>query len=197
MELTEEDLVEAIKQTFSEFRSNELAYLALTSKIEHAFRDRLAFLLHARHFTNGYLIAREWSRVDLVALTSTGLPKSLIELKAAYSFDLLKDNFWFTSRIASDLVKARKLGGPDCNVYALLLLTHVAGSVAPKLHRLIKYSAGINRSIKNKSDAATVLAAARGNISGVYAGRIVAEGECPAGDAFGLTVAVSYWLLRE
>lgn len=196
MSLTEERLVESINQTFSEFRTSELAYLALTSKIEHAFRDRLAFLLHTLYLADGYLIAREWDRVDLVAVGPTGLPQILIELKAAYSFDVCKEEPWFSSRIATDLVKARKLGGTGGNVYALLLLTHVTGNVAPRFRKLIKYSSGINSSMQVQS-VADVLPTARERIASIYASRIAAEGESAAGVAFGLEVTLCYWLLRE
>lgn len=50
------------------FQKDELAYLAITSKSENAFRDRLAYLLHKRYEADGYVVAREWHYVDLAVL---------------------------------------------------------------------------------------------------------------------------------
>lgn len=41
-------VVNSLESLKSAFLQNELAYLALTQKVEHAFRDKLAFELHNR-----------------------------------------------------------------------------------------------------------------------------------------------------
>lgn len=75
------------------FKKNELAYLALTSKIELPFRDRLAFQIH-KHFERQTqpmrCASREWKRFDL-AILENGEPSCLIELKAMYAFDAFSE----------------------------------------------------------------------------------------------------------
>jgi hypothetical protein len=197
----EQKIIDAIKSTFGEFRrdkaADELSYLAVTSKIEIPFRDRLAFLLHRDYSDAGYLVAREWDRVDLVIVEPTGRPETLIELKAAYTFDASQADPWFGPRISGDLIKARALGGPETDVYARLLVTHVAGKIEPKYEKVIKYSAGINRAIEKLRSPEYVLAAAEQNLKNIYSSRIVDHGEGGVGEAFGLKVSLFYWLIRE
>ena len=79
-----------------EFRKNELAHLALTSKVEKPIVDRLAYSLHRNHGDEeGVGIAREFTvpkeirRVDLDGIQRVGLavtvnkrPRLLLEAKA-------------------------------------------------------------------------------------------------------------------
>jgi hypothetical protein len=195
-------IIDAVRSTFDEFcryqAADELSYLAVTSKIEIPFRDRLAFLLHRDHFDAGYFVAREWDRVDLAMVApATGRPEILIEVKAAHTFDASRAAPWFVREISDDLVKARRLGGPETDVYALLLVTHVAGRIEPRYERVIKYSAGINRAIERLRSHELVLATAVQNLANIYGSRIVDHGQGGAGEAFGLAVSHFYWLIRE
>jgi hypothetical protein len=195
-------IVDAVKSTFNEFRryeaADELSYLAVTSKIEIPFRDRLAFLLHRDHFDAGYLVAREWDRVDLaIVAPATGRPETLIEVKAAYSFDASKSAPWFVREISDDLVKVRRIGGPETDIYALLLVTHVAGKIEPRYEKVIRNSAGINRAIERMRSHEHVLAAAEQNLASIYGSRIVDHGKGGRGEAFGLEVSLFYWLIGE
>jgi hypothetical protein len=195
-------IIDAVKSTFDEFRrhdaADELSYLAVTSKVAIPFCDRLAFLLHRNHFEAGYLVGREWDRVDLaIVAPATGRPSILIEVKAAHTFDASRAAPWFVREIADDLVKARRLGGPETDVYVLLLVTHVAGRIEPRYERVIKYSAGINRAIDRLRGHELVLATAMQNLANIYDSRIVDHGQGGAGEAFGLAVSHFYWLITE
>ncbi len=66
------------------FEDNELAYLALTGKVERQILDRLAWRLYGEEL----IPAREWNRRDLVLLQGSDVLAAL-EAKAFYSFDVL------------------------------------------------------------------------------------------------------------
>lgn len=85
--MLEDRLVETLRTIGEDFQENELAYLALTGKVENPFRDRLAFKLH-RNLSPEVVVAKEWRRVDIAILRSE-VPLALIELKAMYTFDPL------------------------------------------------------------------------------------------------------------
>jgi hypothetical protein len=56
-EITTDALVRALEASVRSFAPNELAYLALTSKVELPIRDRLAWSLHTA--LPGKIVARE------------------------------------------------------------------------------------------------------------------------------------------
>lgn len=83
--------------------ADELAFLALTSKIELPIRDRLAYTLFRR--LPELLVTREWRPVDLAVLSPDGkTPVLLLEAKALYTFNFVT----MTERRASPLA-----GWPD------------------------------------------------------------------------------------
>jgi hypothetical protein len=86
--------------SMKEIPTNELAYLALTSKIEIPIRNKWAYLLHKK-LGEDFVVSREWRRADLAILESVPVskktkilvPRCLIELKAMYTFEgLPKEN---------------------------------------------------------------------------------------------------------
>ena len=74
MKNTDDELTAVLARIDKEFRQDELAYLATTTKVEGPFRDRLSFLLHLDYYRSGFVVAREWNRVDLAVLSSAGEP---------------------------------------------------------------------------------------------------------------------------
>src|SRR3954447_11031963 len=91
------------------FERDELAFLALTSKIELPIRDRLAYSLYQR--LDECLVAREWKRVDLAVLSDDGkTPVMLLEAKALFTFDLIGDDVWvdrFPQKVREDVKALR------------------------------------------------------------------------------------------
>ncbi len=79
MKEPDKEICSALDEVGKAFEENELAYLAATCKIEFPFRDRLAFLLHKRYESEGYLVARELKpRIDMAVLNYEGQPICLI-----------------------------------------------------------------------------------------------------------------------
>src|SRR5215218_1528708 len=94
------------------FDVDELAFLALTSKMELPLRDRLAYVLFRR--LPQFLVAREWRRVDLAVLApgDPPVPKMLLEAKALYTFDLVGDDAWirrYPDKVERDVKKLRAI----------------------------------------------------------------------------------------
>lgn len=194
----ESDLITGLERLSAEFHPNELAYLAATCKVEFPIRDRLAFHLHKKYESAGYIIAREWDRIDLAIVDQQGGPVCFVELKAMYTFDALKNPRKFLDATLADEEKARELAGPQTSVYSLLLATHLNGAIEPSFGKAIKYSAGINRAILSHQGADRVRERAFESVNERLASRmVVSQGEINGGSAFGLGVSVLYWLVRN
>ena len=73
----EKELKQALLNIDKLFGKNELAYLALTSKIENPIRDKIAVYLNNKLYEKDILIAREWKRTDIAAIKN-GVAVSLI-----------------------------------------------------------------------------------------------------------------------
>ena len=135
----------------TDFKKGELAYLAMTSKIENPLRDRIAFALHTQ-FGDKYFICREWNkggeksnRTDIAIIDrKTEDVKCLIELKAnttprkedSRSIELAED-FRKMSRVAKD----------DTELYFVSFnnLIQTSKVIDLKLGHSIKYHSDINR----------------------------------------------------
>lgn len=179
------------------FNSNELAYLALTQKVEHAVRDKLAFALH-RKWSNGdsLLVCREWSqkgrRVDL-AVVKDSSPLVLMEVKAQYTFDILKRGkpHDYPELLRRDLKKLASLRTADTQVFTLLLATHTDGAPDKRYRKVVKYFSGV----AGGAHRGICLEQARDQIlTRLPDHPQAATDEIKAGKAFGTQVSVAYWL---
>jgi hypothetical protein len=81
-------LEKIIENLGNRFENDELAYLALTSKVENVLRDKIAFDFH-KLYRNQKLVCREWTnqketklRADLAILNLNAEPELIIEFKA-------------------------------------------------------------------------------------------------------------------
>src|SRR4051794_26698962 len=79
----------AVEEALASFQPDELAYMAVTSKPEDHFGDRLAWCLTLRLKPSCLFVGREWKLFDLAVLEPPGKPLLLGELKWMYSFDVL------------------------------------------------------------------------------------------------------------
>ena len=194
------ELVAANLRTLGDdFRPNELAYLALTSKIEFLIRDRLAFRRLRQRIaeTSNLAVAREWKRFDLAVVTDRSEAQLLLEAKAMYSFNL------FTSSI-NKFVRAcskdqRKLQKHDAKsqtsptLLTLALVTHPHRPEAIPLNwgGVVKYFDDI-RHFPDKS-ISDVKRAIRQHFQ-LPDFPLFASGEIEGGFAFGTEVSVVYAL---
>ena len=129
--LTKDVLLQVLEDAGTSFERGELAYLAVTSKVEFPVRDRFAWELHRRLEDRSLLVAREWRRADL-AVVREGDALVVIEGTALYAFDVLREPglHKYRAKVTGDLAKAAALA-PHADAYALVLCTHVLGEIAP------------------------------------------------------------------
>jgi len=193
-----EQLAEWLEAAAASFTPGELAYLALTSKIERPLQDRLAWVLHTR--LPGLVVSREWRATD-IAILSAGAqsPLVLLEAKAMYSFDVAWEHragaTAYPRLMRRDIAKARALdphGAAD--VYALALVTHPHGR-PPTLPGVIKYLDRINRALSAGSPEDLQLMSAATMRQALAPLGQVQSGNLPGGTAFGVKVTIGYWLV--
>lgn len=184
------ETMEGLDQQFSQ---DELAYLALTSKIELPIRDRLAYSLY-RRFGNddGVLVAREWNRVDL-AIIADQRPRLLLEAKAMYIL-----NIWdgyrdkLLNSVRKDLADLKNKHS-DERIERLLLVLATDCDSCPResMDEAVKYSSHIRRYDEVRRSENEIYKAARemfGEFEHFSSGRIT------GGRAFGMEACVYYWL---
>ena len=194
-------LIDSLHDLTGEFQPNELAYLALTSKIEGPLRDRWAYSLH-QALSPEHVVAREWPgprtsgkrrRADL-AIVAHGSAHAIIELKAIYSFDVINSRHKeFIEWLRTDGEK-----WSDCasaSIYTVLLVTHPDGEVAGHYERIVKYVPEINRAVHKCGSPEKVKARAKASLRGDL-GTDVVCGELCGGRAFGTSLSVLWFVGR-
>lgn len=187
-------VVDSLNTLRQAYLPDELAYLALTQKVEHAFRDKLAFQLHKR-LSDELLVCREWCRTDLAIVRNTQ-PLLLLEAKAIYTFDILKGGAQhpYPNLLRQDVEKAHALQtegrSPSLEVLALLVATHPHDPPNAACRDAVKYYDGV---VKYATQGITIEAANKMVQSQVNL-PLLHHGEVPGGKAFGIGVSVAYWL---
>lgn len=193
-------IIKTLSSVENEFSKNELAYLTLTTKIEHPLRDRWAFSLHKNLEAQNTFVAREWNRVD-IALVKNNKPVALIELKAMYTFDaalLPKNAKGFVENMTQDAVKARKLATDYTNIYTVLLATHPHKPINSKYRGIVKYDSGINKAFDKYQSAEIIKNKAIEEVNINFKSKnVINAGELKGGEAFGIKTSVLYWLVDE
>lgn len=178
------------------FGPNELAYLALTSKIEIPIRDRLAFHMHKNFSERGYLVSREWKRCDL-AIIRNEKAVALLELKAMYTFDAIGKHKYLDSvknMIDSDFIKAHKYAENTTSVFALLLATHLHEKVENGLKNIVKYESQINKSLSNNTEK-EIYDTCCENVKRIFDNYSAVSGCIKTSKCFGTEVSILFWVL--
>ena len=161
---------DALKHLGEEFKTNELAYLALTSKVEKQVIDRLAFRLHRECGNDHIAIPREFTvpkkiqRVDL-AIVENKMPRLFLEAKAMQSFNvnLPEEGRGYPAAIRKDKAKLKAYkppkNHPNLDKVVLHLTTHTSSKPAKKWDGVVKYASRIRNyrpqsidELKNKLD---------------------------------------------
>ena len=147
-----EQLVDCLERAATCFASGELAYLALTSKIEHPSQDRLAWCLHTQ--LPDLVVSREWRATDIAIMTADAAsPLVLLEAKAMYSFDVAWDASHYLRLMKDDVAKAHRLDQHGtAEIYALWLMTHPLG-LPWDLPGVIKYQHRIRSALRGTGAA--------------------------------------------
>ncbi len=185
------------------FHGGNLAYLALTGKIELQVRDQVALMLRTV-IPPENLVAREWtrrkkSRCDL-AIVHGGNPNCIVEFKAMYSFDPLiegKTAMRLPRTLLTDCLererdyRARTLG--------VLLVTHPLGRIPEEYgHGVTKYRDDINLAFSRYGPAGNILSGCESKVEHLFRKRDFTSrhGVLQAGNCFGTQVEIHYWLVE-
>lgn len=149
------DLTKILENTDKLFNTDELAYLAITSKIENPLRDKIAYQLH-NEIGENYLVCREWKgknkdRTDIAILDSqTNNLKCLIEIKA---HSVPKYEYEYQKLMKSDLLKMCENATEDTELYYIFFNNHFDEKIildeiySPS----IKYFKALNKVLSTKS----------------------------------------------
>lgn len=189
----------AIPRLHESFEENELAYLALTSKVEIPLRDRLAFRLHKDLYPHAFLVAREWKRTDLVILQN-GEPLVLLQLKAMYTFDgtAVRKTPTIYPELVSDLVKIRKKAGKQSKLYLILFATHPLAVMDEGLEGIAKYRRDVNKAFRIYRTAERILETCRKTLTEFFLRKtlpVSMSGVIHAGQCFGVKVDIPFWII--
>ena len=169
-ELTATTLSEALEAAAGTFDSGELEYLSVTGKNELPIRDRLAWHLHRTLEAEGYVVAREWGRVDLAVLKD-GLPVAAIEGKACGAFDILREKpNEYLPKLLGDRDKMLALQPRAERAFLTLALTSYGGTPQQVEPRVAKYLAGHQNAAARFGSPRAAQEAAIGAWSEVLAG---------------------------
>ncbi|MHA7191068.1 hypothetical protein ACX80N_12340 [Arthrobacter sp. MDT2-16] len=199
VDITAEYLAQALEDAAASFAPGELAYLALTSKVEQPLRDRLAWSLFTK--LPDLVVTREWKYTDLAILDLHGAPLALIEAKALYTFDVVTpdraDVRKYKREVESDIAKAfTLLKGRPASVFALVLVAHPMGLPSAGFEDALKYQSKIKAALKNLPEQ-EVRVGAKKSLSSALApvGRAV-HGSLAGGTAIGVQVDVDYMVIE-
>ena len=194
-----DDLLEAtIDSVGASFGPDELAFLALTSKPEQHFRDRIAYSLFKKLEDDCVLVCREWKRTDLAVLNASDQqPLILLELKWMYSMNAWTERVDYHNAVLEDEAKALRLASATTSVYTLLLATHPRQAIPPQYWSAMKYASDVNRYLLLAGTAEALAENAVNKASRLVGPhRICASGDIDGGTAYGVPASVMWWLVK-
>ena len=195
-------MTEAINRAGRTFGDGELAYLALTSKVERPFLDRFSFCLHQALGPTGSQVAREFpvasaGRAD-IAILKDCVVSCIIEGKAMTVADCARPEpkrREYAALLQRDLNRYQHAPLPHAAIYCLLLGVHPLSRVPTELRAVIKYLSLLNGAYKKFATAEKIYEEADGNLRG-YLHELVGvdAGTFDGGRAFGVHVEVRWWI---
>jgi hypothetical protein len=180
------------------FAPDELAFLALTSKPEQHFRDRMAFSLYKELQEEAMLVCREWNRVDLAVLAASDQqPIILVELKWMYSMNAWAGRADYHKAVLDDEAKALRLASAATSVYTLLLATHPRRAIPSQYWATMKYASNVNRNLLLAGTAEAIAENAVSAASQLFGKhKVCASGDLNGGTAYGVPASVMWWLVK-
>ncbi len=189
----------AIEDAGRAFEPNELAFLALTSKIERPIVDRVAYRLFST-LRPSQKVGREWPldsiRVDLAILEQES-PKVLLEAKAMGTSDCTRPGnrgTEYPGLLQRDLdrFKGKEV---DSDIFSLLLAVHPKREIPRDLKKIVKYASGMNTALRTPGGEAGVRARCQENLKNSLIPGVPCHSDfIPGGCAFGIEVDVLWWL---
>ena len=204
------DALRSLENDKTGFRSDELAYLALTSKPELAIRDRLAFHLYLKLKQDGLFVSREYhigkgKHADIAILHSDGsgevVVAVLLELKVYSFFNLDCEVHPKKQEEIADKVRAdfNKCGKDANEVFCLFLAPNIENEDLPidlPYDDIVpSWGSWLSYKKDEKKRKKKVVKDKMGEFFKKRKWEII-SGEVRGGSAFNLKVSVPYWLLK-
>ncbi len=196
-------LKDELSKIESYFNQNELAYLALTAKIEQPLREKLAYRLQQRldEEHSNLFCARDWHDVDIAVIDTDGNVDRMIVIKSGYTADETNVNAsmvgFYPKKIIDDLRKTADLGGSKTKYFALLFYTQIDKPIEQHLKKIVKHDNSLNRSFKQHS-ADEILEEATGYINHFFEQHNITtqKGCIKAGNCWKIEVNIYYWFME-
>jgi hypothetical protein len=148
--MLQEKLISILATIHKNFRLGELAYLAVTSKIENPLRDRIAFALHDQ-IGDRFLVHREWKdkhnkKADITVTDMDDAVNCLIECKA-HSAPTYERGYSDLTR--KDLKKMYDSSDETTECYFIFFFNHVHSlqAIDPQFRYAIKYWRLLNNAL--------------------------------------------------
>jgi hypothetical protein len=193
-------VISTLKSIENKYSHNELAYLALTQKVEHAVRDKLAYLLHlSLEDKPSLLVCREWLRADLAIIQHED-PLLVLEAKAIYSFDLINEGCEsnIAKLVEDDLKKATKFAHTDSiarplEALALVIATHPNTAPSDDFKQAVKYHRAVKKHANELNNYQAACSIMDQKMNGF---ELLHSQQISAGSAFGVDVSIFFWLYR-
>lgn len=185
-------IIDELARIRTAFEPDELAYLALTTRVENQIRNRLAWRLHQRLEPQGLIAARDWIHADLAILDPDARPMTTVHAKVLQDADARSDLNWkaYATRVQTDIRKTRKLAGSDGQILLLVVSVAAQGVVARSLRSVLKYTPPAGKSGQIDAGAQVEVMTARLRELGPVESFHLADGQ-----AFKLQVRVSGYLV--
>lgn len=187
----------------SYYNSNEVAYLALTAKVEATLRNKLAYRLQQRMMDEQTTlqVARDWQDTDIAIITSAGQPEALIYLKSGYIPDETEANSsmigFYPKKVLDASQKSHQIGLDHTQTFAILFYTHQDKPVEEVYKKSVKHDNAFLRAFKQHS-AEEMLDSAKTNITIFFSAKnlptthIIIE----AGKCWDVKVDIHTWLVE-
>jgi hypothetical protein len=195
------------------FPDNQLAYLALTGKVEQQFRDALAWRMATWAENPHWVVAREYAPkakgikqkergrlCDLAVLEDSGRyrPVAMMEFKAMTTRNSKSTRF--LDDVRSDL---QYWEGDGCDeLIGVLLAVHVEQVVQRLVFsegvksRAIKYMKWVERAMKRPGELEKTRKECSDFIADNLKDELIGHGRVEGGTAFGAKVEVLFWVVR-
>lgn len=152
-------LLETIKNIVESFNENELAYLAITSKVENPLRDKIAYNLHINKELSDKIICREWkdrsnpenkSRYDLVIINKENESVECIVEFKAHSLQR-EETSYIKSEFIKDLKRLDEINVRGVEKYFVLFQNLPHCKIAEEYSSAIKYLDEMNKYAKENT----------------------------------------------
>jgi hypothetical protein len=163
-------LQEEIIKIATYYNPNELAYLALTSKVENTLRDKLTYRLQERLVAEhmNLLSTKEWQEADIAILTPDYKAEVLIFLKSGVTADETKANEsmigFYPKKAMEEAKKSREIVNEQTRIYLLLFYVHQNKTLNERYKKITKNNNAFQRAFKN-GDSAQISAEAKAHIT--------------------------------